>query len=180
MQRRKPAGTMRDRQMKRKQERVPFHPERAELQGCAQHDFDPEWDSTNRPPLSRCTITPNFSLGIFASHDKQPTVETVAGVLDSRDGDPSAYARIDRHSPILEFLNIKWLRDLPQSLRVPRCLTKGDRPRSSRKRSRIIFRGYNSRRCFTEKKRRTRVIFFEIFLLYFLKRGNFDWLWLWS
>lgn len=51
-----------------------------------------------------------FSLGIFASYDKQPTVETVAGVLDSRDGDPSARAQIDRqpYSWIHEYKVTSW------------------------------------------------------------------------
>lgn len=105
------------------QERVPFHPERAVPQGYAQLGSDPERDSTKiRSPLPRRTTNNirTFPSGFFASsHDKQPTVETVAGVLDSRDGDPSARAWIDIGSPILEFLNIKWLRDLPQVLRVP-------------------------------------------------------------
>lgn len=73
--------------------------------------------------LSR--YTPNFSLGIFVSHDKQPTVETVAGVLDSRDGDPSAHAWIDRqpYSWILEYKVTPW----PTArITCTRCLKKGD------------------------------------------------------
>lgn len=66
------------------QAKIPFHPERAEFQERAEYDFDPERGSTNSSPLSRRTITELFC-GIFASHDKQPTVETVAGVLDSRE-----------------------------------------------------------------------------------------------
>lgn len=71
---------------------IPFHPERAESQECARRDSDQGRASTNRSPFifgAHChPITfPNHA-GFSHPATKQPTVETVAGVLDSRDGDP--------------------------------------------------------------------------------------------
>lgn len=74
---------------------IPFHPVREESQEYVVFDSDLAQGTNNRSPLSRRTVHRTFFFRIVASYDKQPTVETVAGVLDSRDGDPSDCVRID-------------------------------------------------------------------------------------